>query len=350
MTMTRDDLKWWAEVYWSSGALDGDKVRAQAQCIICMAKAQSLGLDPHAGVDGFVFMRGKFSMSAALMAAVVDRHPEFSYRVKTKTNQECKIEFLRGKESIGVASFDMGDAKKAGLGGNMYNKYPREMLWARAMSQGAKHYCAAAFGGAVYTPDELGGDMHPDDLEDAPGDGAMKAKMIAADVNAREYQPDDRGLGADALTGAVDPDQGEEPPPYEPPPSEPDPSDEPAPPADSLEKVMSRISKKVDAKHGKKVDPRSDGPTGAQMAKITELAGRAADLDLDAVNTGLSQALIDHADGKLTRDKAKALIKRAAKRIAGAEAAAEPPEPPEPPPPAFEDRDGEIVIRKQPPV
>jgi hypothetical protein len=62
---------------------------------------------------------------------------------------------MRG-QTIGVSSFTMEDAKRAGLsGGDNWKKYPRNMLFARAMSNGAKWYCPDVFGGPVYTPDEL---------------------------------------------------------------------------------------------------------------------------------------------------------------------------------------------------
>jgi hypothetical protein len=51
----------------------------------------------------------------------------------------------------------MDDAKAANLKGENWTNYPRNMLFARAVSNGAKWFCPDLFGGApVYTPEELG--------------------------------------------------------------------------------------------------------------------------------------------------------------------------------------------------
>jgi hypothetical protein len=52
----------------------------------------------------------------------------------------------------------MEDAKRANLTGkDNWTKYPRNMLFARALSNGQKWYAPDVFNGAtVYTPDELG--------------------------------------------------------------------------------------------------------------------------------------------------------------------------------------------------
>jgi hypothetical protein len=58
------------------------------------------------------------------------------------------------------SEFTIEDAKKAGLltSGNRgsWEKYPRNMLFARALSNGAKWHCADIFGGPVYVPEEMG--------------------------------------------------------------------------------------------------------------------------------------------------------------------------------------------------
>jgi hypothetical protein len=60
---------------------------------------------------------------------------------------------MQGKESIGVSKFTIEDAKKAGT--KNLDKYPANMLFARAMSNGVKWYTPDVFNGPVYTPDEI---------------------------------------------------------------------------------------------------------------------------------------------------------------------------------------------------
>jgi recombinational DNA repair protein RecT len=55
----------------------------------------------------------------------------------------------------------MKDAKAAGLDGkDVWKKYPRNMLFGRAMTNGCRWYCPDIFGGkSVYTPEELNADF-----------------------------------------------------------------------------------------------------------------------------------------------------------------------------------------------
>lgn len=56
------------------------------------------------------------------------------------------------------------EAQEAGLlGKDNWKKYASDMLFARAISRGAKRYTPGIFGGSpVYTPDELGVDTDED--------------------------------------------------------------------------------------------------------------------------------------------------------------------------------------------
>ena len=54
----------------------------------------------------------------------------------------------------------MSDATKAGIGGRTnWKRYPKNMLFARAISNGARWYCADIFTGAIYTTEEIQDDI-----------------------------------------------------------------------------------------------------------------------------------------------------------------------------------------------
>jgi len=81
------------------------------------------------------------------------------------TDKNCAIEFMEymgGKwNTSGVSSFTIEDAKKAGT--KNLDKFPRNMLFARAMSNGVRWYCPDVMSGSVaYTPEELGADVDED--------------------------------------------------------------------------------------------------------------------------------------------------------------------------------------------
>ena len=62
--------------------------------------------------------------------------------------------FVEHGKEIGRSRFDKADATKAGT--QNVDKFARNMLFARAISNGVKWYCPDVFSTAVYTPEELG--------------------------------------------------------------------------------------------------------------------------------------------------------------------------------------------------
>ena len=131
---------------------------------------QELGFGPVASMTGIYIVKGRVTLSANLIGAAVKRSGRYDYQVKRLDGAECAIVFysLIGDEpfNIGTSSFTIEDAKRAGLvNGDNWKKYPRNMLFARALSNGAKWFCPDVFGGAVYTPDELGVPVDGDTFE-----------------------------------------------------------------------------------------------------------------------------------------------------------------------------------------
>ena len=136
-----------------------DQGVATAQMCVKVLAGREIGFGPFAAVNGIHIIKGKPSISANIMAAAVKSHPGHDYRVRAMTDKEVIIEFFEivdGKrESIGKSEFTAADAAKAGTQ-NM-GKFPRNMLFARAMSNGVRWYCPDVFSGSsVYTPEELG--------------------------------------------------------------------------------------------------------------------------------------------------------------------------------------------------
>jgi hypothetical protein len=128
--------------------------RDAAQAMVKILAGRELGFGAIASMTGVYIVKGRVSLSANLMAAAVKRTSKYNYRIVEHTAQACELSFFEGKEEVGRSRFTAEDARKAGTQ-NM-DKFPRNMLFARAMSNGAKWYCADVFGGPVYTPDELG--------------------------------------------------------------------------------------------------------------------------------------------------------------------------------------------------
>jgi hypothetical protein len=135
-----------------------------AQCAIKMMAGAEMGFGAFASMTGIHIIKGKPSIGANLMAAAVKRHPRYNYRVLSQTAQSCKIEFYElwnGKmQSCGISEFTTDDAKAAGMlpakPDSGWAKFPQNMLFARAISNGVKWFCPDVFDAPVYTPEELG--------------------------------------------------------------------------------------------------------------------------------------------------------------------------------------------------
>jgi len=138
--------------------------RDAAQCVVKVLAGKELGFGPVASMTGVYIVKGKVSLSANLMAAAVRRSGRYTFKVNVLTPTNCEIEFfevLGGKrESLGVSSFSLADAQKAGT--QNLDKFARNMLYARAMSNGVKWYCPDVTGGPVYTPEEMGERVNED--------------------------------------------------------------------------------------------------------------------------------------------------------------------------------------------
>ena len=149
------DLRSLGEVLASSGFFAD--TRDAAQAIVKVLAGHELGFGPVASMTGVNIIKGKVALSANLMGAAVKRSGRYNYRVVTLTDAECAIEFYESGKIIGRSAFTIQDAQRAGLtGGDNWRKFPRNMLFARALSNGVKWYCPDVTGGPAYTPDELG--------------------------------------------------------------------------------------------------------------------------------------------------------------------------------------------------
>lgn len=135
-----------------------------AKAVVKILAGQELGFGAFASMTGVSVIQGKPVVGANLTAAAIKRTGKYNYRVVEHTDQVCKIKFLENGEEVGISSFSMEDAKAAGLTGkDNWKKYPRNMLFARALSNGQKWYAPDVYNGAtVYTPDEMGATVNED--------------------------------------------------------------------------------------------------------------------------------------------------------------------------------------------
>ena len=125
------------------------------QAIISILAGREIGLGPLKSLQELYVVEGKVAMSAGLIASMIKKSGKYNYTIDSHDNEHCVLTFTENGEEAGVSSFSMEDAQIAGLvrQGSGWTKYPRNMLFARALTNGARWFCADAFTGAVYTPE-----------------------------------------------------------------------------------------------------------------------------------------------------------------------------------------------------
>ena len=174
-----EDLQTLGQVFVKSGFFGDTKDAAQAMVKV-MAGAE-LGFPPITAMTGIYIVKGRVSLSANLMAAAIKRSGKYNFRVLEIGSEICRIEFFEGGKSCGISSFTIQEAQIAELTSNAtWKKFPRNMLYARALSNGARWYCSDIFGGQVYTHDELG----------VPVDGET-GEVVEGQVLPTQTEPDD---------------------------------------------------------------------------------------------------------------------------------------------------------------
>lgn len=139
------------ETFYKSGMF-ADIKSAQQAVVKIMAGAE-MGISPFQAMSGIHIIQGKPTIGAGLMASRVKASGKYNYKVTEMTDKVCTIDFLEGGQSIGTSSFTIEDAKKAGT--KNLDKFPRNMLFARAMSNGVRWFCPDIYEGPVYVPEEM---------------------------------------------------------------------------------------------------------------------------------------------------------------------------------------------------
>lgn len=128
-------------------------IKSAAQAIVKIQAGQEIGIPPFAAMSGIHIIQGKPTIGAGLIASSIKGSGKYDFRVVDHSEKICSIEFFQGKESLGISTFTIEDAKKAGT--KNIDKFPKNMLFARAISNGVKFYTPDVFSGPVYTPEEM---------------------------------------------------------------------------------------------------------------------------------------------------------------------------------------------------
>lgn len=149
--MPLNEIMKMAEVFAQSGMFTDAKQMGQA--FVKIQAGQEVGIPPFASMSGIHIIQGKPTIGAGIIASCIKGSGKYDYKVKEMSENICSIDFFQGKEFIGNSEFTIEDAKKAGT--KNIDKFPKNMLFARSISNGVKWYCPDVFAGPVYVPEEM---------------------------------------------------------------------------------------------------------------------------------------------------------------------------------------------------
>lgn len=127
-----------------------------ANVLVALALGEALGISPTTALYGINVIQGKPTLSAETMRAIVLAHGH-RFDVAAFTETEARVEVARAERpgDVSTFTFTVEDAKRAGLVGGNYEKFPKAMLLARVTSAACRAVFPDVLAGVSYTPDEL---------------------------------------------------------------------------------------------------------------------------------------------------------------------------------------------------
>jgi hypothetical protein len=141
-----------AEHFAKSGLFEDSKDMSKA--LVKILAGRELGLPDMASMTGIHIIKGKPVLGANLIASLIKGSQKYDYRVVQLNDKVCHLDFYERNTKIGESVFTIEDAQKAGT--MNIQKFPKNMLFARAISNGAKWFCPDVFNGqTVYSEGEL---------------------------------------------------------------------------------------------------------------------------------------------------------------------------------------------------
>lgn len=178
-------------------------VRTEAQAIVKVMAGSELGLPPFASMTGIHIIQGKPVLGSNVIATLVKNDPRYDYRIKQCDNTACVLVWLEDGKQVGEAGFTIQEAQAASLTSkDNWKRYTSDMLFARAISRGARRFAPGIFGGSpVYTPDEMG--MDTDEEGYIEGESVTISEP-EPETTGRVYDFSNRPYDAETLKAALE--------------------------------------------------------------------------------------------------------------------------------------------------
>jgi len=145
-----------AKTFYESGMFPD--IKSSSQAAVKIMAGSEFGIPPFAAMSGIHIIAGKPTIGAGLMAQRIKSSGKYNYIVKQMSDVICEIEFTENSKVIGISTFTIEDAKRAGT--KNLDKFPKNMLFARCISNGVRWFTPDIYSTSVYVPEEMA-DVHP---------------------------------------------------------------------------------------------------------------------------------------------------------------------------------------------
>jgi len=156
-------------------------IKTVAQAVVKILAGKELGLSPIESMNSLYIVKDKIAVMAEMKAARIKKSAHYDYTVDKLDDNECSISFFSvatpDRKLLGISTYTLKDAAKAGIvNKDNWRNYPRNMLWARSMSNGARWYC----------PDALTSFYSVEELQDLSTDKPVVITMKNGEVKSEE--------------------------------------------------------------------------------------------------------------------------------------------------------------------
>lgn len=141
------------EIFSKSGMFPD--IKSATQALVKIMAGKELGLTPFQSMASIYIVNGRLSLTSQAMSSLIKKTKKYDYKVIKLDSEECSIDFYAGDDKQGNSTFTFKDAAKAGLvNKDVWKNYPKNMLFARALSNGARFYAPDAICG-YYSKEEV---------------------------------------------------------------------------------------------------------------------------------------------------------------------------------------------------
>jgi len=131
--------------------------------VVKIIMGRELGFPIIASLTGIYSVKGRPALQSSLLAAAIAKSGRYMYRVMSLTDDGCEIDFYAvvgtEREFLGKSTFTSADAKRTESKSSGYKHYPRNMYFARALTNGYRWFCPDVLGGGIYTTEEFDKDI-----------------------------------------------------------------------------------------------------------------------------------------------------------------------------------------------